>query len=440
VLNTVVTRARTALVNTLRALWIVLFWWLSWRPSDLRLAWRNVLRNKRRSIVTIAAMAFALFFELLYAGLIPGMLGGMQEDITSMEVGDIQIHAAEYLERPSMYTTIEQPDALLAKIDEAGWAGSARVLGGGLMAAGEYSAGVAFRGVEVARDGKVTQVSEGLAAGDWLDPEDANGVVLGKVLARVLNVKVGEELVVLTQAMDGSMGNELYHVRGILMSISGGTDRSTVYVNQSTLRDLLVMPEGAHQIIVGLPDEADLVASKEVLVGLAEPLGGADLEILTWRELLPIVSQMLDSVEGMIWIIFFIIYIAVGILILNAMLMAVFERIREFGVLKAMGMGPPKVYGLILVESGIQICIAALVGIVLALGPMWYLSEIGINVGSLGGTDMMGVAMRPIWNGVYNVEVAMPPLILLFFVAGGAVVYPALKAAWLNPVKAMTHR
>ena len=405
-----------------------------------KIAWRNVWRNKRRSIVTIAAMAFALFFELLYAGLIPGMLGGMQEDITSMEVGDIQIHAAEYLERPSMYTTIGQPDALLAKIDEAGWAGSARVLGGGLMAANEYSAGVAFRGVDVERDGKVTQISEGLGEGDWLDPADPKGVVLGKVLARVLNVKVGEELVVLTQAADGSMGNDLYHVRGVLMSISGGTDRSTVYVNEATLRDLLVMPEGAHQIIVALPDEADLVASKEALVGWAEPLGGAGLEILTWRELLPIVGQMLDSVEGMIWIIFFIIYIAVGILILNAMLMAVFERIRELGVLKALGVGPIKIIGLILTESGIQICVAAVVGVLLALGPMWYLSEVGINVGSLGGTDMMGVAMRPIWNGVYSVEVATPPLVLLFIVAGGAAVYPALKAAWLNPIKAMTHR
>jgi putative ABC transport system permease protein len=439
-MRTLVTWVWRVRANLFKALGIVLFWWVFWRPSDLRIAWRNVWRNKRRSMVTIAAMAFALFFELLYAGLIPGMLGGMQEDITSMEVGDIQIHAAEYLERPSMYTTIEQPDALLAKIDEAGWAGSARVLGGGLMAAAEYSAGVAFRGVDVERDGKVTQVSEGLDAGEWLDPADPKGVVLGKVLARVLNVKVGEELVVLTQAADGSMGNDLYHVRGVLMSISGGTDRSTVYVNETTLRDLLVMPEGAHQIIVALPDEADLTASKEALVGWAEPIGGATLEILTWRELLPIVGQMLDSVEGMIWIIFFIIYIAVGILILNAMLMAVFERIRELGVLKALGLGPSKVYGLVLTESGIQIGIAAVVGVLLALGPMWYLQTHGINVGSLGGTDMMGVAMRPIWNGIYNAEVATPPLILLFFVAGGAAIYPALKAAWLNPVKAMTHR
>ena len=211
-------------------------------------------------------------------------------------------------------------------------------------------------------------------------------------------------------------------------------------MNQSTLRELLVMPEGAHQIIVALPDEADLVASKEALVGWTAPLGGESLEILTWRELMPIVGQMLDSVEGMVWIIFFIIYLAVGILILNAMLMAVFERIRELGLLKALGVGPIKIIGLILMESGIQICIAAALGIVLALGPMWYLSEIGINVGSLGGTDMMGVAMRPIWNGIYNMEVATPPLVLLFFVAGSAVIYPALKAAWLNPVKAMTHR
>jgi putative ABC transport system permease protein len=405
-----------------------------------KMAWRNVWRNKRRSIVTISAMTLALFFELLYAGLIPGMLLGMQDDITSMEVGDIQIHNAEYLDRPSMYTRIEQSDALVAKAEELGFAASARLLGGGLIAAGEYSAGVAFRGVDVARDAQVTLVGESLHEGEWLDPGDPNGVVLGKVLARVLNVKIGDELVVLTQAADGSMGNDLYRVRGILMSIAAGTDRTTVYVNEATLRDLMVMPSGAHQIIVAVPDDADVAAGKEALVGFAAGLDGEPVEIMTWRELMPIVGQMVDSTAGMVYIIFFIIYIAVGILILNAMMMAVFERIREFGVLKALGVGPIKVFGLILVESWIQISVAAVLGVVLALGPMWYLSNHGINVGSLGGTDMMGVAMRPIWTGIYTPDVLAGPLILLFFVAGGAVLYPALKAAWIRPVKAMTHQ
>ena len=403
------------------------------------MAWRNVWRNRRRSLVTISAMAFALFVELLYAGLIPGMLEGMQEDITDLELGDIQVHSADYLERPSLYTSIPGSDALVAKIEEAGYAASPRLLGGGLAAAGEFSAGVALRGVDVERDARVTQVDDLVADGEWLDPADPNGVVLGKGLARILGVKPGDELVVLTSASDGSMGNDLYTVRGVLHSIASGSDRTTIYVPEAAFRDLFVFPTGAHQLIVALPDDADLATAKETIAGLAAGMEG-DPDVMTWRELMPIVAQMLDSTQGMVYVIFFIVYIAVGILILNAMLMAVFERIREFGVLKAIGVGPTQVLRLILYESSIQVVIAAVVGFTLALPGMWFLSTKGIDAGGMAGMDMMGVAMRPIWYGIYRPDVVAGPLIMLFVVVGMAIVYPALKAAFIRPVKAMTHQ
>ena len=108
---------------------------------------------------------------------------------------------------------------------------------------------------------------------------------------------------------------------------------------------------------------------------------------------------MLESTSSLIAIMFLIFYVAVGILLLNAMLMAVFERIREFGVLKAIGTGPGRVFALIMVESGLQAMIALVIGTLLAIPGMWYLSTYGIDMGGLGGTDMMGVAMRPVGWG-----------------------------------------
>ena len=136
---------------------------------------------------------------------------------------------------------------------------------------------------------------------------------------------------------------------------------------------------------------------------------------------------------------FFIIYIAVGILILNAMLTAVFERIKEFGVLKAIGAGPLRVLSLILVESSIQTFVAMVVGVVLALPGMWYIGTYGINTGALGGMDAMGVAMSEVWYGIYTPQNCVGPIILLWFVVMGAVLFPAVKAASIDPIRAMRH-
>ena len=399
------------------------------------MAWRNVLRNRRRSAVTIAAMAFALFVECLYAGLIPGYLNAMLEDITQLELGDLQVHAEGYRNSPSIYTSIADPEAVIQEIDALGYRAAPRLLGGGLAASGEYSAGVAMRAVDVVRDAAVCRVSEKVAAGEWLDPSDPKGVVVGKFLARTLDVKPGSELLLLSQATDGSMANELYTVRGVLGSVAEATDRVTIYMVDSAFRELMVMPTGAHEIVVKLPPNVLLAdASAALLEAVPEH------EVKTWKQLMPIIAQMLDSVQGMIFILYFIIYIAVGILILNAMLMAVFERIREFGVLKAIGAGPVRVLSLILIESAYQAGIAIVLGITAALPGMWWIGNKGIDFGSMGGMNMMGVSMRKVWYGVYTPETLAGPVIMLVVIVSMAVLYPALKAAWISPVQAMRYR
>lgn len=404
-----------------------------------KMAWRNVLRNRRRTTVTVGAMSFALLFELLYAGLLPGLLQGMEDDIVDLEMGDIQVFGGEYLERPSLWEKVDDHDALLEKLDAMGYPAAPRLNGGGLAAAGENSAGVAFRGIDVARDGKVSLIGTKVSLGQWLDPADKKGVVIGKRLARTLNVKVGDEVVVLTQATDGSMANDLFKVRGVLDSVAGGTDRTVMYMNAGTFRDLLVFPGGAHQLLVRRPEDVPLPDAAAVVRELAAAQS-ADITVKTWKELNPVIGQMLDSTGALVGIIFFIFYVAVGILVLNAMLMAVFERIREFGVLKAIGTGPGKVFALIILETLVQTVMALVIGTVVALPFMWYLQTHGLDMAFIGGTDMMGVALRPVWRGIYTVDIMVTPIFLLFFVVFIAVLYPALKAAFIQPVEAMQHQ
>jgi putative ABC transport system permease protein len=401
----------------------------------LVLAWRNVWRNSRRSMITILAMALALWAELIYSGLITGMLAGMSGDVTELDTGDIQLFSKGFLNRPSLHEVVHNDKEILDKLDAAGFPATARLMSGGLAASGDQSAGVAFIGLDPVRDAKVLTVNKAVAEGTWLDAADPHGVVVGRGLARTLALKVGSEVVVLSQAGDGTMANDLFTVRGILKSVAASTDRSGIFMTDGAFRDLFVFPEGSHKIIVRAPKDQPLEVTEAKIAALAP-----DLDVKSWKELNPFIAQMLDAVHVQMAVIYFVMYIAVAILVLNSMLMAVFERIREFGVLKAIGYGPVRVAVMMVAEGMFQAFVAAGLGCVLAAPAMIYLQNYGIDVGRLGGVSMLGMTMPAIWYGSYTLDAVRVPLEMLFFIVFFAVLYPAVKAAWIRPVEAMHHQ
>ncbi len=170
---------------------------------------------------------------------------------------------------------------------------------------------------------------------------------------------------------------------------------------------------------------------------LREIASGADAR--SWRELLPTIASYLDSARAAIQIVFFVVYIAIGILILNAMLMAVFERIREFGVLKALGVEPRQVMAMIFLESGIQTALALAAGVLLSIPGLWYLIRFGIDMGSLAGAPVMGLAMSSVMYALVTPLTYAGPILVLLVIVFAAVLYPAFKAATIAPVDAMRY-
>lgn len=401
----------------------------------LRMAWRNVWRNRRRTTVTVAAMTLALLAMVLYAALMEGYILGMKRNVLDLEMGDVQVFAKGYRDDPSIYTRIEASHALITRLEQIGYDACARMLAGGLAAAGESSAGVTFRGLEPDRDAKVSHIGKHVALGEWLSTDHPKEVVLGRRLAHTLNVKPGDELAALSQATDGSMASELYSVRGILKGISDATDRTGLFMIAEEFRELFLLPQGAHQIIVRRPREVELAVALSTVKDQAK-----GLDVKSWRELMPTIASMIDSMHGLMMTVSLIVYIAVGILILNAMLMVVFERIREIGVLKALGVGPGRVLSLIVAESAVQTVMAVLGGLALSGPGLWYLTKVGINMGSLGGVSVMGLAMDPVWRAKVSVNTFASPVLTLVIIVFFAVLYPALKAAWIRPVEAMRHQ
>jgi putative ABC transport system permease protein len=399
-----------------------------------RMAWRNVLRNRRRSGVTVAAMSLALFVMVLYSALVEGYLVGMERNALDLEVGDVQVYAAGYRKDPSLHSRMTDASELATELTGQGYPASPRLLGAGLAAAGENSAGVALRGVNVELDAAVSEVHLNVMRGKWLDPADPTGVVLGKRLARMLGVEIGDEVVVLSQGADGSMANELYTVRGVLKAIADNVDRSGVYLTEAAFRELLVVPDGAHQLLVRRPPGTDLDAAAAHIKEVA----GAH-EVKTWRQLMPTLASLLDSSRGANFFMFIIVYTAIGIVILNAMLMAVFERIREFGVLKAIGMEPRMVLRLVFTEATLMTGLALLIGGGLSLPGLAYLSRTGIDLSAVGDLSLGGVAWDPIWRAEVNAHTFVGPVITMVVIVALAVLYPALKAAFIRPVEAMRH-
>ena len=212
--------------------------------NPLSMAWRNVWRSGRRSSVTIAAMSLALWTMITYSGLMTGWLTGMERNMLDLEMGDMQVFNLEYRSKPSLYHTIENAEELVAELEAEGYPAAYRLLGSGLAAASETSAGVSLRGVDVERDKTVSLVYQRIDKGQWLDPEKPSEVVIGRRLARLLGAELGSEVVVLSQATDGSMANDLYIVRGILGSVSDAVDRGGMYMTHDAFRQLLAVDEG----------------------------------------------------------------------------------------------------------------------------------------------------------------------------------------------------
>ena len=401
----------------------------------LKMAWRNIGRNRRRTVVTVGAMALGLYAMVVWFGMLQGLLDDMEETVVEVELGDLQIHAPTYLDDPSLYTDIEDVDALLSRLEAAGFRASARLVGAGLAAAHDSAAGASLRGVDVQANARVSVISSRLAAGAWLDDADPAGVVVGRRLARALDLAVGDELIVLSQTTDGAIANDLYLVRGVLESVSDGVDRSAVFLTDAAFRELFFMPAGAHEVVVRKPDDLELAAALETVQGLAP-----GLDTRSWRSLVPTIATYLDSARQMMGIVSAIIYIVIAILILNAMLMAVFERIREFGVLKALGVEPRQVLSLIFVESALQTGIALAVGLALSLPTLWYLVEFGIDTGALGGVSVIGATFATVWRAAVSPVTFATPALTLILLVLAAVIYPALKAARISPVEAMRHQ
>ena len=402
------------------------------------LASRNVYRHRHRSIVTTLAMAFACTMMIVFAALMDGFRIGSERNVVSMNTGDIQIHQPDYRDDPDIYSLIEQAGAIVEQHQQLGFYATVRLFAYGLMASDESSSGVQLRGIELETEPTVTDIDQHVMTGQWLSGDDPHGVVIGKKLSKLLDVGLGDELIFVGQTADGYMANDRFEIRGILKSVSAAIDNGGVFMSNTMLRELITLPKGAHEVVLMRHDRTTDLAAVTAQV---KSRVGEQLEVMNWQQLMPIINRFIETAHLQTLIMMIFTYIAVGSVVLNAMLMSVFERIHEFGIMKAIGVKPQQLIVLIYIEMFIQTFLAVLLALGAGSVLSWYIQENGLDMSSLAdGISFAGLAFDPVWYAALTSNALMMPSVFLFIIAAIAVIYPAIKVAVIQPVEAIHHQ
>ncbi len=403
----------------------------------MRLAWRNIWRQKRRTFITTAAMAAGLAFCLATVCLVDGMYIQMFDDVVTRTVGHAQIHHPDYPKKRAVWATIPDAEGLLAELEALPevHGATARVYGHALLGTEQLVVGSMLLGIDPAREAALTELDRWVEQGRYLDPDTRGELLLGYELAEKLKVEPGAELMAVTQAADGSTGNELYTVVGIVNTGDVMKDRSGAWMLTVDLQELLVLPDQVHEITL-LSGGRDAVPA--MLDAAAPSAASRDLLQRSWAELNPQMAQMLELADATMYIMLFIVFGVAALGILNTMLMSVFERTKELGVIKALGLRPLQLVRLVFWESAWLAGVAVLIGLPLGLLMDAGLVLYGLDLsGSMDGMSMMGARWDPVMVGAFRLEPVIVGVVGLFIVSLLASVWPAFRAARLKPVEAM---
>lgn len=404
----------------------------------LALAWRNLSRHKRRSVITASAMAVALSMCMASICWSDGTYDTIFDVMVQQQLGHVQVHHPDYPKTHGLYDTLKDVPDLLSTLDALPGtrAASPRLNGFALVGGEKKSAGGQIVGIDPERERAVSPLAKRVKEGHFLSEKPDHEVIIGRGLADDLKLGVGDELIAVTQAADGSLGNDLYHVVGIFKSGNAAMDRSGAYMHIDDLRELLALPGQAHGIQLLAKDPEAIAAYAEQV---REAVGGPKVQVQTWWEVSPQTKQLMDTRDSSSFLILGIVFVVAAFGVLNTMMMSVFERTRELGVLKALGLRPGQMIWLIVFESAFLAVLAGAIG--LALGSLldWYLVVHGIDYTRwiADGFSFAGVTLDPVMKGAVRVTGIVYTLLSLFGVSVLASLWPAARAARLRPVEAI---
>jgi ABC-type lipoprotein release transport system permease subunit len=404
------------------------------------MAWRNIWRNPRRTLLTVGAITFASVLLVFMLSFQFGSYETMINTAVKISTGHLQVQAEKYQEKKSIRWVIPQPQAEAKVVDQIPQvaAYTFRAQAFALVSSEDRTYGVVVTGIDPQKEASVSRLKKLVRDGTFLAAGDNHQAVVGKLLAKNLRVTIGDELTLLGQGRDGSIAATVVQLKGIFSSGIDEFDRAAMHIPLNTFRDTFSMDQAVHEIVVIGRSLSDVPAIKAQLSAALDGTGGAKkFKTLDWQELMPGLRQAIemDLISGLIF--YGLLIIVVAFSILNTFLMAIFERTKEFGVMMAIGTTPRRLTKILLIESITITLIGTLAGICIGIGITYYFQINGIDFS--GGSELLsqfGITGR-MYPKLSFLSVSIGPfmvLLITFFAA----LYPALKVRRLLPVEAMT--
>ncbi|MEO0593538.1 MAG: ABC transporter permease [Myxococcota bacterium] len=396
------------------------------------LAWRNIWRSPTRTALTASAIAVALAIFVLMLAWVQGFIDYALESTTKSWSGMAQVHSTRWVETEESSSLLINGPNILSRARQIPSIAAAvpRAYGEAMAAMGDRTAAVQLVGIDLAQERRATDFDQKLSTGTW--PTESNHVLIGVKLANHLELGVGDKLA-LTAAdiQTGELNDFLVRISGLLYTSNSFLDSEAVICSLPLVQRLLALGDGFHEITLQLDVPLD---DEPAIASAIQPLNGNDLAVRPWQDIQRDLASTLEFQNRILWLAILIVFLIAAFGIVNTMTMSFLERFREFGILKAIGTSPARLFGLIVSEAG---WIGALgVGAGLALASIAYipLSTYGLTI---GGAEAYGVSFDR--NILFRVDVPQTLILTMTFFTLTLMtgMLTARRAARISPVEAL---
>ena len=400
----------------------------------LRLAWRNLWRNHRRTSIMLMAIVLGAWAMIFLTALMRGMVTEVVKDGISALPGHVQVHHPDYRDDPSIANLIPVSDAELkarfAAADIAQWATRVRVPA---VITSEYdSRGLTLLGIDPAMERGMTFVDYDAVEGRFLESANDRGIVIGRKLARTLNTELGKRVVLMSQDPDNDIADRGFRIVGLFEANLTTFEEAFVFVGKRTAQDMLRIGDQVSELVVLGDDYRDV----EGVFEETDRLVDGSLSVERWYELDTYLGSMLGVMDGFVFVWIVVIFLALSFGLVNTLVMAVFERVREIGLMLALGMRPINILGQIVIESLMLLAMGLAIGTALSWATIQPIKD-GIDISIVGeGLDMWGMSSM-LYPELLLSDVILANVVVLVlgFLAS---LSPAWRASRYEPIEAIT--
>ncbi len=406
----------------------------------LTLAWKNLWRSRRRTLITLAALTFSLMLIQAFHNLSYGVYSSMIDSGVRAGTGHLVVYQDGYLQNRDEKLSFD-PQNLVAEIGQIDGVEAVlpRLYLPGLAQSSRESRSILLTGVDPVHERKTNPFLRQLTDQQWLLSLDGREAILGSRLLKELQLKRGHKFVVTLQHSSGELVSEMFRVRGVIKTGIKSVDRSLLMVGQARAAELVGTPDRVHELAVILKEQKSGHGVFPFLQDLLE--GRQDLEGLTWEKAMPNLYNAIRLDYASQKFIFVIMMMIVTIGVINTLLMSVMERFREFGTILAIGASHAKLRTLVFIEALLLGVVSMVLGSCFGALATWYLQAVGIDMRNFisGSLEFGGVVFDPVlrasWDLPWMIKISFYLLLLSFIAA----IYPSIKAGRISPAAAMRH-